>query len=486
MGVARSHLRCAAWALLGLGGGALPAPGGAITIHDLQFSTAAQDWKSPYEGQVVSLTGGVVTHTIGFRITLQDPAAGDAWAGIEIRAYENEAPLGVVRVGDQVDFHDLLVEEFRGGTVPQFKTYSTFEIVSRDNTLPAPVRVALADVAYPPDREHCERYEGMLVTVENVRVGGMDLGKAEDNYELSDGSHTVWASDYYNIDLAVPPFPKYYVARGERYAQITGIFQEYAHPDEGWDYYQILPRGAADYERSEIYTILDVQESTAADGWRSPLEGLRVSVQGVVCGERSPRGRLALQDRLLGPAWSGILVGDPAARLTALALGDEVLLEQTLVTENDGQTILLYDGDSRHTVTSVGQSVIALGVAPTALARDGGAEVGERYEGMLIAVHNVNVVRRGVAEGDSLYYLASGADTLIATDVESGVVPPDSTFFVRPGDRLGRVRGLVLERTLPGGRPAYVLTPRRAADYLFLASPDVSFTSWGRLKESFR
>ncbi len=482
----RSYRGAAAWALLGLGGGVLPGGAEAVTIHDLQFSTAEQGWKSAYEGQVVSLTGGVVTHAIGFRITLQDPSAGDAWAGVEIRAFENEAPLGVVRVGDRVDFHGLLVEEFRGGTIPQFKAASSFEIISSGNTLPDPVRVALADVAKPPDRERCERYEGMLVTVENVRVGQMDLGKAEDNYELSDGVHTAWASDYYNIDLAVPPFPKYHVARGERYARVTGVFQEYSHAAEGWDYYQILPRGAADYERSEVYTIRDVQEATAAGGWESPLAGLRVSVQGVVCAERSSRGRLALQDRLLGPAWSGVLVGDPTARLAALAVGDEVLLERALVVEDGGQTLLLFDGESRHAVTGTGRSAGALGIEPRDLARGTGAEASERYEGMLVALYNISVARRAVAEGDSLYYLAAGADTLLATDTESGVAPPDSAFFVRPGDRLGRIRGIVLERSLPGGGQAYVLAPRSAADYLFLAAPNARFISWGRLKEQFR
>jgi hypothetical protein len=486
MGVLRACLHAAGWVLLGLAGGVHPARGGTLTIHDLQVSSAAQEWKSAYEGQVVSLTGGVVTHTIGFRITLQDPAAGDAWAGLEIRAYENEAPLGVVRVGDRVDFHDILVEEFRGGTIPQFKTYSSFEIISSGNPLPDPVRVSLADVAYPPDRERCERYEGMLVTIENVRVGEMDLGKADDNYQLTDGVHTVWGSDYYNLDLAVPPFPKYQVARGERYARVTGVLQEYAYPVEGWDYYQILPRGSADYERSEIHTIRDVQESTAADGWRSLLEGTRVSVQGVVSAERSPSALLALCDRLLGPAWSGVLVSDPSASLAGLLRGDEVLLEQVLVVESGGQTTLLYDAESRHTVTSAGNGVAAQGVEPWELARSGGAETSERYEGMLVALYNLDVVRCGVAEGDSLYYLAAGPDTVLATDLDGGLIPLGQTFFVRPGDRLGRIRGLVLERALPGGGRAYVLAPRSAEDYVFMASANELYTSWGRLKERFR
>ncbi len=481
-----SYARAAGWALLVLAGGALPLRAETLTIHDLQVSTAAQDWKSAHEGEIISLIGGVVTHTIGFRITLQDPTLGDAWAGVEIRAFENEAPLGVVRVGDRVDFHDILVEEFRGGTIPQFKSYSSFEILSSGNALPEPVLVPLADLANPPDRERCERYEGMLIAIEDVRVGQMDLGKAEDNYELSDGSHAAWGSDYYNVDLAVPPFPKYHVARGERYARITGVFQEYAYPLEGWDYYQILPRGAADYARSEIYTIRDVQESTAGDGWVSLLLGLRVSVEGVVSAERSARGRLALCDRLLGPIWSGVLVSDPGGRLTAVARGDRVLLEQVLVVESGGQTLLLCDAQSQCTVTGTGGSSGAFGLDAAALAIGAGDAISEPYEGMLVALYNVSVASRGVPEGDSLYYLATASDTLLATDADCGLVPPDSVFFVRTGDRLGRIRGLVLERELPSGGRAYVLAPQSAEDYYFTTGAAAVYTSWGRLKDRFR
>lgn len=467
---------------------ASPAVAGAepLSIHDLQVSTAAQDWKSAYDGQVVSVSGGIVTHVAGFRITLQDPTLGDAWAGLEIRAFENEAPLSALHVGDRVDFRDLLVEEFRGGTIPQFKSYSSFEVISSGNPLPAPVAVSLEDLAYPPDRERCERYEGMLVSVADVRVGRMDWGKAGDNYELTDGTHTVWASDYVNLDLAVPPFPKYYVSRGERYARITGIFQEYAYPAETWDYYQLLPRGTADYERSEAYTTRDVQESSAGDGWSSILEGRRINVQGVVSAQRSTMGRLALQDRYLGTSWSGVVALDPGARLGSLVLGDEVLLRQVLVTEHGGLTSLLYDEQSDQALIGTGNGVVAWTLAPAHLALGAGPGVCEPYEGVLVSLYNVTVSACGVAEGDSLYYLTAGAVTLLGTDAASGVAPPGSAFFVRPGDRLGCVSGLVLERTLPGGQPAYVLAPRSAKDYRFVAGANQFYTTWSRIKARFR
>jgi len=102
---------------------------------------------------------------------------------------------------------------------------------------------------------------------------------------------------------------------------------------------------------------------------------------------------------------------------------------------------------------------------------------------MLVSIYNVRVVRRGVPEGDSLYYLAAGGDTLLATDRASSAVAPDSLFLVREGDRLGRISGIVMERSVRGGR-AYLLEPRRAGDYFFMAGSRV-LTTWGRLKRAF-
>ncbi|MBU1699449.1 MAG: hypothetical protein KJ970_17665 [Candidatus Eisenbacteria bacterium] len=454
----------------------------ALTIYEIQQSSAETDWRSAYEGQRVSLTGGIVTHTIGFRITLQDPTLGDSWAGIEIRAFENDAPLGVVRVGDRVDFHDILVEEFRGGTIPQFKSYSTFEVISSGNDLPEPIIIPVEELSYPPHREQCEKYEGMLVAVENVRVGQMDWGKAEDNYELINDTHTMWASDYCNLDLAVPPFPTYAVRRGERYARIAGIFQEYLYPLEGWDYYQLLPRGEADYVISDIYTIRDIQESTSEDGWGSLLAGTRVALQALVSAERSSRALLALHDPLLGLEWAGISLRDPHGALSALAIGDDVQFQNLLVTEEEGLTVLLYDEESAHDVAGTGRPIIAAAIPADRISLSAPPDLAERFEGMLVKILGANVIRRAVPEGNDLYYLSSNTDLVLCTDRDCPAVPPDSTFFVRAGDCLGFIQGIVIEESIPGGR-AYILQPRTTSDYYFTAGSQ-SLTTWGRLKQA--
>jgi hypothetical protein len=471
------------WGVGALAGGARLAVD-TLSIRELQYSTAASEWRSAYEGQIVSLEGGVVTHKIGFRITLQDPALGAEWAGVEIRAFQNEAPLGIVQVGDRVDFHDVLVEEFRGGTIPQFMSYSTFEVVSSGNPLPEPVVVPLADLRYPPDRERCEKYEGMLVAVESVRVGRMDWGKAGDNYELFDEHDSMWASDYYNLDLAVPPFPTYCVQRGERYSRVSGIFQEYLYPQEDWDYYQLLPRSAADYVKSDIYTIRDVQESSAADDWGSPLAGVRLNLQAIVTAQRSSEGLVALGDPLLGAEWAGVFVRDVERALSSLTVGDEVHLENVLVTEEERLTALQFDAESRWTLKSAGNTMGAAVLSPQSLRRGAGPEVSERYEGMLVAVTNSRVVQRGVPEGESVYYLVAGGDTLLATDAECTALAPDSTFFVRTGDRLGSIRGVIVERNVAGA-PAYVMQPRAAEDYYFMAG-NLLFSSWATIKSLYR
>jgi hypothetical protein len=294
----------------------------------------------------------------------------------------------------------------------------------------------------------------------------------------------MWASDYYNLDILVPPFPTYYVARGDRYGRMVGILQEHLHPEESWDYYQLLPRGEEDYEKSNLYTIREVQESSAADGWASPLTGRRVDVSGVVSSARTGDGLIPILDPLLGSAWSGVFVADPDGALESLSPGEEVELKAVLVEERDGLTVLNVDGESSFSVASSGNALAGVVLPSEELDIRGGPETSEKYEGILATVYNVTVVKRGLSFGADLYYMVAGEDTLLGSDLESSATAPDSTFFVRPGDRLGLIRGIVTERTL-GKSTAYVLHPRRAEDYKFVGAHR-ELASWGRMKRRFR
>jgi hypothetical protein len=456
----------------------------SITIYELQHSTAGNDWKSAYDGQDVTLTGGIVTHIAGFRFSLQDPTLGNEWAACQVRAFESEAPLRELRVGDLVVLTDVNVQEFRGGTIPQYKSYSSFEIISSGNPLPPPLLVPISDLAHPPNREKCEKYEAMLIAVEDIRIGEMDFGKAEDNYALVSGDYSLWASDYSNLDLAMPPFPTYYVNSGERYARFQGIYEEYLHPQDGWDYYQLLPRGDDDYERSTLFTIRDIQESGSEHDWDSTFLGEHVSVQAIVYNAPEAGCRLIVGDPLLGLEWAGLVIDDPAGELTTLAPGDEILFSNLLVEEENDLTLLRYENESSYQTVSTANPVSGKLADPARLALGASTEEAEPLEGMLLSIFNATVTQCGVDEGSDFYYLESSGHRILCTDRCSAIAAPDSTFFVREGDDLGRIRGVLLQDETTGGS-AYILHPRGAEDYLF-TSGSYETISWGRLKLGFR
>jgi hypothetical protein len=55
---------------------------------------------------------------------------------------------------------------------------------------------------------------------------------------------------------------------------------------------------------------------------------------------------------------------------------------------------------------------------------------------------------------------------------------------VRTGDRLGSIRGVIVERNVAGA-PAYVMQPRAGEDYYFMAG-NLLFSSWATIKSLYR
>ncbi|MBU1699448.1 MAG: hypothetical protein KJ970_17670 [Candidatus Eisenbacteria bacterium] len=210
-------------------------------IYELQISDAGNDWNSYHYAEIVRCVGGIVTHKFKQRFTLQDPSLGTEWAAIEVRGYP-VYPTGI-EVGDQVDFDNVYVDEYAGVTVLQYYAASSHVINSSGHVIPDPVPVALRNIRYPAHPEDCERYASMLISVtEEMMIGAMDLGKADDNYELIGAADTAWASDYANTDIDTT----YIVESGECYGRYIGVLQRYYTEGE-WDYYQLLPRGNDDY-----------------------------------------------------------------------------------------------------------------------------------------------------------------------------------------------------------------------------------------------
>ncbi|UCE59820.1 MAG: hypothetical protein JSU63_20550 [Phycisphaerales bacterium] len=219
-----------------------------LAIHDIQFNTSDGD-ASIYNGQIQDVTGGVVTHIwSGFndRIYLRDPAH-PTWGAIVVKDGEGGELAGSVSVGDWVSFQDIYIDEFRGTTFLQYRRSFapdvSFSVVSSGNAVPAPTTLTVTDLINPANHAVTEPYESMIVTLENVTVGQKDLGKADDNYELLQGSHTAWGTDYMNIEAGGPYDPR--IVTGIQLTSITGVVEQYTG-DPDWDYYQLNTRFAAD------------------------------------------------------------------------------------------------------------------------------------------------------------------------------------------------------------------------------------------------
>ena len=220
-----------------------------LSIHDIQSNTSDGD-ATVYNGQIHDVSGGIVTHVWqGFndRVYLWDPAH-PTWGAIVVKDGEGGALANNVNLGDWVSFDSIYIDEYRGTTFLQYRTSFapdvTFSVDSTGNPVPGPSLLTVADLAYPPGHAVTEPYESMIVTVQNVTVGQMDLGKAGDNYELLQGSDIAWAADYMNVDAGGPYDPR--VTTGAEFLSLTGIVEQYTKVADDWDYYQVVTRSAAD------------------------------------------------------------------------------------------------------------------------------------------------------------------------------------------------------------------------------------------------
>ncbi len=226
---------------------ATAARAAGLSIYDVQYTTDAGG-ASPYYGQIQDIAGGVVTHIwFGYnkRVYLQDPSQ-TTWGAIVVKDGEGGELANNVNVGDWVSFTNIYVDEFGGTTFLQYRRTVapnvSFTVESTGNAVPAPTLLTAADIPYPINHEATEPYESMVVTLEHVTVGQMDLGGHEDNYELIQGSDLAWATDYMNTDAGGPYDPR--IATGAVLVSITGIVEQNSFSP--WDYFQLNTRSAAD------------------------------------------------------------------------------------------------------------------------------------------------------------------------------------------------------------------------------------------------
>lgn len=248
-----SNCRAVAWlaaaATIFCVGSVYGGPMDELSIYDVQY-TADPTGDSPYNGQTHSVIGGIVTHIWqGFnnRVYLQDPNH-PTWGAIVVKDGEDGELSNAVNIGDMIRLDNIYIDEFRGTTFLQYRRSSapdvSFSIISTGEPVPAPLPLTAADIVNPADHTVTEPYESMVVTLEDVVVGRMDLGKADDNYELLQGSVIAWATDYMNVDAGALYDPR--IESGAFLDRITGIVEQYTNAEDSWDYYQLNTRSAGD------------------------------------------------------------------------------------------------------------------------------------------------------------------------------------------------------------------------------------------------
>jgi hypothetical protein len=229
----------------------------AATIPDVQTSTAASGWGSPRAGEVLDVTGGLVTY-VGTppgkktpRVVVQDPAFAE-WAGIGVKVFGGNL-ADAVNVGDRVDLTNVFVDESsagRGNTYLLFDPAvygSAFSVTGSappvQPTVVSPAALGAGDAS--ADAAAVERYEGMLLRVDDVTVGALDVGSHADNYELTGPGGTCWASDYLNLDRTGNKYHDLTVP-GQTHDAVVGVLEQYTKASDAYDYYQLLTRGRAD------------------------------------------------------------------------------------------------------------------------------------------------------------------------------------------------------------------------------------------------
>lgn len=253
----------------------LPGRSAALTIDDVQQTDAAHDWESPYLGQTVEVTGGIVTYAAmppgkAFaRVVVQDPSFAE-WAGVEIKILDGTPP-SAFPVGSRVDLSNVCVDENRGTTYLLFDGRSVGEggygsgmsVFPTDQVVPptvvSPLVLGYAQpIASQADEENAnvsaapaqtEKYEGMLLMVTDVtlNVDPIGFGSHNDNYELIGAGGVCWAGDYMNVDRPAGEDYHPWTQTHRGYDAVVGVLEQYTKDSTAHDYYQLLTRSSADF-----------------------------------------------------------------------------------------------------------------------------------------------------------------------------------------------------------------------------------------------
>ncbi|MFC1618880.1 T9SS type A sorting domain-containing protein [Candidatus Neomarinimicrobiota bacterium] len=218
------------------------ALGQTITpIADIQYvADPGTDDASPLDGTVVTVSGVVTAEYWGTykNRTMYIQDADSAWSGIygykygddgwhEIATFDPGVGRTTVVEGDSVTI-TATVDEYYGVT----ELVDATSLIVHGKALNPPAPILLT-----PGEANAEKYEGVLVRIEDVTVADPDLGSGE--WSFTDGTDTLGTNDdwpYY-----------YYPTEGAGIASITGVMTY------SYGAYKILPRLAMDVDEAGPY-----------------------------------------------------------------------------------------------------------------------------------------------------------------------------------------------------------------------------------------
>ncbi|RKZ09685.1 hypothetical protein DRQ25_05540 [Candidatus Fermentibacteria bacterium] len=392
---------------------------GYLTCYDIQGQAAS----SPYDDQIVSVTGIVTTggdelySTTGAYAFISD-AGGGPWSGLILYG---DSVAALVR-GDSITISGT-VDEFYGLTELTFPT--DVQVISTGHTLPDAIELTTAQACE-------EQYESVVISVTDAIV----LVANANSYEIDDGSGSCHMGTRGSI---TEPSVSDTV-------DVTGpLFYEY-------DEWRIQPRDNNDITihgggGGNVYTCYEIQGQQET----SPFNGQTVSVTGIVTADPDDYTAVssstygALADAGGGP-WSGLLMyGDD---LAGLVRGDSVTVTG-VVDEYFGVTELKYPisyvvHSSGHSLPAPEQMItgdLATAVTP------------EQWESVFVTVTDLDVTQIGLP-----YYTWAIDDG--SGECYAGTMG-DFTYVPAVGDTISSFTGLLWY-----SRDNYKIEPRDDSDII--------------------
>ncbi|MCD4669386.1 MAG: hypothetical protein K8S14_02950 [Actinomycetia bacterium] len=285
---------------------------GYLTCYEIQ----GQQADSPYDGQIVSITGIVTTggdelySTLSYYAVISD-AGGGPWSGLILYG---DSVASLTR-GDSITISGT-VDEFYGLTELTLPT--DVQVISTGHTLPDAITLSTAAVCE-------EQYESVVVSVTDAIV----LVQNDHSYEIDDGGGSCHMGTRGTITEP---------SVGDTVDVKGPLFYEY-------DEWRIQPRDNNDITINggggggDAYTCYEIQGQQED----SPFYGQTVSVTGIVTADPDDYTATssiysALSDAGGGP-WSGLLMY--SSDLAGLQSGDSVTVTG-VVDEYFGMTELKY------------------------------------------------------------------------------------------------------------------------------------------------